>query len=200
MGSPPGPSPPGPEMRLPAVSHRPTLLNRAMNRATCGCNFTMAHPRGEGISFEGILQTHAPTGATPSLFDRSAGRPRKDAISAEAVCTGLLAPVSPPVPAVPSDQVMRRGRARPQESERKGSQTERLCSLAVVGMQKQGNRMLEDFARPNCDSASIACSDVAEDDDRVVCPVCGMLLATRAEFRRFVEWRARCSRLHTSGR
>jgi hypothetical protein len=58
--------------------------------------------------------------------------------------------------------------------------------------------MPEDFARPNCDSVSIICSDAAEDDDRVVCPACGTLLATRAEFRRFVEWSAMRSKLHTS--
>jgi hypothetical protein len=48
--------------------------------------------------------------------------------------------------------------------------------------------MPEDFARPNCDSASIISSDAA----------CGTLLATRAEFRRFVEWKAMRSKLHTS--
>jgi hypothetical protein len=61
-----------------------------------------------------------------------------------------------------------------------------------------GNRMPEDFARPNCDSASNISSDAAEDDDRMVCPACGTLLATRAEFRRFVEWSAMRSKLHTS--
>jgi hypothetical protein len=59
--------------------------------------------------------------------------------------------------------------------------------------------MPEEFPRRNCDFRSIVCSDAAEEDDRVVCPACVTLLATRAEFRRFVTWRATCSRLHTSG-
>jgi hypothetical protein len=83
-------STPGPEMRLPAVIHHPTLLNRVPNRVAGGCKLFMVHPRGEGISFRSSLQTHAPTGPTPSLFDRSAGRSRK--LSAEGVCIKLLAP------------------------------------------------------------------------------------------------------------
>jgi hypothetical protein len=78
------------------------------------------------------------------------------------------------------------------------------CKLVMVhprgeGISFQSSLQTQEFARPNCDSPSIVCSNAAEDDDRVVCPACGTLLATRAEFRRFVEWRATCSRLHTSG-
>jgi hypothetical protein len=199
-------SAPGPEMRLPAVIHLPTLQNPVLTRAAGGCKSVMVHPRSEG--FQSSLKTHAPIAPTPNLPDRSAGRSRKDAIVArrrlyKIARAGVVAHFGR---AFGSGDALAGG-ARPQGSERKGSQTERLWSLAVAVTQKhrqgnrhnRGNRMPEEFARPNCDPQSTVCSDAANDDDRVVCPACGAMLATRAEFRRFVEWRATCSRLHTSG-
>jgi transcription elongation factor Elf1 len=59
--------------------------------------------------------------------------------------------------------------------------------------------MPEEFACPKCDSPSVVYSNDAEDDNRVVCRACGTLLATRAQFRRFVERHAKRSGLCTSG-
>ena len=58
--------------------------------------------------------------------------------------------------------------------------------------------MTEEFSCPNCGSPSVLYSDDAEDDERVVCGTCGTFLATRVEFRKFVEGRAVRSGVHTS--
>jgi transcription elongation factor Elf1 len=59
--------------------------------------------------------------------------------------------------------------------------------------------MPEEFACPNCGSPSVVYPDVEEDDGRVECRACGTFLATRGQFRRFVETRAARSGGHTSG-
>jgi transcription elongation factor Elf1 len=59
--------------------------------------------------------------------------------------------------------------------------------------------MPEEFSCPSCGSPSVLYCDAADDDERVVCGTCGTFLATRIEFRKFVEGRAVRSGLHTSG-
>lgn len=59
--------------------------------------------------------------------------------------------------------------------------------------------MPEEFACPNCGSPSVVYPNVEEDDGRVECRACGTFLATRGQFRRFVETRAARSGGHTSG-
>jgi transcription elongation factor Elf1 len=58
--------------------------------------------------------------------------------------------------------------------------------------------MIEEFSCPNCVSPSVLYCGVADDDERVVCGTCGTFLATRVEFRKFVESRAVRSGVHTS--
>jgi transcription elongation factor Elf1 len=59
--------------------------------------------------------------------------------------------------------------------------------------------MTEEFGCPNCGSPSVLYCDAVEDHEHVVCATCGMFLATRIEFRKFVEGRAVNSGAHTSG-
>jgi transcription elongation factor Elf1 len=59
--------------------------------------------------------------------------------------------------------------------------------------------MPEEFACPNCGSPSVVYADAGEEDGRVECRGCGAFLATRGQFRRFVEARAARSRVQTSG-
>ena len=49
------------------------------------------------------------------------------------------------------------------------------------------NSMTEEFACPNCSSQSVVYPDDPDDDEYVVCRACGTILATVAQFRRFVE-------------
>ena len=49
------------------------------------------------------------------------------------------------------------------------------------------NSMTEEFACPNCSSQSVVYPDDPDDDEYVVCRACGTVLATVAQFRRFVE-------------
>jgi ribosomal protein S27E len=53
-----------------------------------------------------------------------------------------------------------------------------------------------EFACPRCDSPSVA---YPEEGDRVVCAGCGAFLATRTQFRRFIEPREKRSEIQTSG-
>jgi transcription elongation factor Elf1 len=59
--------------------------------------------------------------------------------------------------------------------------------------------MPDEFACPNCGSPSVVYPDVEEDDGRVECRGCGAFLATRGQFRRFVEARAARAGVQTSG-
>jgi transcription elongation factor Elf1 len=59
--------------------------------------------------------------------------------------------------------------------------------------------MPEEFACPNCGSPSVVYPDAGEDDGRVECRACGAFLATRGQFRRFVESRAARLGEHTTG-
>jgi transcription elongation factor Elf1 len=59
--------------------------------------------------------------------------------------------------------------------------------------------MAEDFSCPSCGSPSVIYPNAGEDKGHVLCRACGEFLATRGQFRRFVEGRAARLGLHTSG-
>jgi ribosomal protein S27AE len=59
--------------------------------------------------------------------------------------------------------------------------------------------MTEEFSCPSCGSPSVLYCDAADDDERVVCGTCGMFLATRVEFRKFVHGRPVRSGTQISG-
>jgi transcription elongation factor Elf1 len=58
--------------------------------------------------------------------------------------------------------------------------------------------MLEEFACPNCGSASVVYIDAEGDDGHMVCRHCGTFLMTRGQFRRLVEASSALLDVHTS--
>jgi transcription elongation factor Elf1 len=68
----------------------------------------------------------------------------------------------------------------------------------MSGAPNTGATMTEEFSCPNCGSPSVLYCDAAEDDEHVVCGTCGTFLATRVEFRKFVDGHATRSGVHTS--
>jgi hypothetical protein len=71
--------------------------------------------------------------------------------------------------------------------------SERFSAPAVVhckriegGQLDEAKSMRREFACPVCDSPAVVYPEDGE-DDRVVCGGCGAFLATRNQFRRFVE-------------
>jgi transcription elongation factor Elf1 len=66
------------------------------------------------------------------------------------------------------------------------------------GVSNAETAMKEEFGCPSCGSPSVLYCDAIDDDERVVCGTCGTFLATRVEFRKFVESRAVRSGVHTS--
>jgi hypothetical protein len=59
--------------------------------------------------------------------------------------------------------------------------------------------MLEDFACPNCGSASVVYTDAEGEDGHMVYRHCGTFLMTRGQFRRFVEASSARLDVDTSG-
>jgi transcription elongation factor Elf1 len=58
--------------------------------------------------------------------------------------------------------------------------------------------MPEEFACPNCGSASVVYTDAEGDDGHMICRHCGTFLMTRGQFRRFVEASSALLDIHTS--